>query len=241
MLKLVAERLGRASQKKAGVYALLLLVAAILGVLLFKVAEIAFSKDAGLLVSLLVVGIFLILGIAAYLQLPKKIRNMGHSELSITQVIFIGGGLILVLSVAPDILGMFDPTPATQVDVRREGQKTRDEVGRLMTLPKDMVRTSQKMNGFWGETGCPVIWEVKLHKAALVVDAVRRPKGTAPWRLVGTIVAQKSDEVTIIAEQPKQAKGSGATFIIESNGINDHLIWDDKSGAIPRRLDRCSP
>lgn len=127
---------------------------------------------------------------------------------------------------------------------------TRNQLDSLETMTNILVdrtgpvtpqpaRVRLKLPGLWGETGCGVTYRFTLRDDALVVDSVRQPAGSNPYHLIATVTRSEGDIMEVRGERPEAARGRAATFTYASNGVIEHLTWNDQSGPVPLELDRC--
>lgn len=105
--------------------------------------------------------------------------------------------------------------------------------------PAAPPRIRLKLPGVWGEPGCAVTYRFRIEERALLVDAERRPRGAAPYRLVASITGAEGDALNVTGEAPETARGKAATFTYATNGVTERLTWDDQVGPVPLELDRC--
>lgn len=165
-----------------------------------------------------------------------------------------GAGLLLMavfgaFGTMTSALSLFEPRAATTADTdaiktdtsamlnatRAADRKLDDLTAYLRARFPDDPPILRSIVGRWGELqpACAVIWDVSIRRAgahaALIAEAVRRPDGTPPYRMVGEIVAAKDNVLQVVAEEPDASRGSAATFVL--NPATDRLAWDDRSRA----------
>lgn len=144
-------------------------------------------------------------------------------------------------------LSLFEPRAATTVDTdaikadtnatlrttRASDRKLDDLTALLRARFPDEPPILRSIVGRWGELqpACAVVWDVSIRRAgahaALVAEAVLRPDGAPPYRMVGEIVAAEGNVLQVVAEEPDASRGSAATFAL--NPATDRLAWDDRS------------
>ncbi|HEU0098735.1 MAG TPA: hypothetical protein VFQ67_08150 [Allosphingosinicella sp.] len=154
-----------------------------------------------------------------------------------TAILFLA--LFAALGTMTDALSLLEPRPA----VESSPGKIEDEVGKILaripSSPGEVPRVSRRLPGRWGEIGCRVVYRFRINEKALLVDLVRRPPDVRYWQLVATITHEEGDVMEVRAEEPEAARGDAATFTYVTNGVTEHLIWDDQGGSVPLKLDRC--
>lgn len=149
-----------------------------------------------------------------------------------------GAGLVLTavfgaFGTMTNALSLFAPRAATSADTDRIEVK----VDRLTAMLKQRFPHDppvlKGIAGRWGELdpACGVIWQFSIREdgdhAALVAEAVKRPPGAPPYRLTGEIVSARGDTLQIVAEEPAEARGNAATFVV--NSATGRLAWDDRA------------
>jgi hypothetical protein len=101
------------------------------------------------------------------------------------------------------------------------------------------ARIVQRIQGLWGQRNCTVTFRFSIREDALIIDAVRRPSGSPPYRLEATIMRRQGDVLDVLGERPHWARGMGARFTYFTNGVTERLTWDDQVDSLPSKLDRC--
>lgn len=147
--------------------------------------------------------------------------------------IFIGFGAMT------DALALFEPRPAVESQpgaIERGVNAIRTAVAPKQAAPP---RIRLRLAGVWGEPGCAVTYRFRIADRALTVDSVRRPAGTAPHHLVASITSADGDVMNVVGERPANARGKAATFSYATNGLIEHLTWDDQVRPVALELDRC--
>jgi hypothetical protein len=140
--------------------------------------------------------------------------------------------------VLADALALFDPRPAVE---STPGKIERD-VAFLVNQSRPQnaaARIAGNLPGRWGEVGCGVVYQFTLTGQALVVEAIKRPVGAPPFRLVATVTAMTGDVLEARGESPSAARGQAVTFTYRNNGVLEGLSWDDQVGSVALELERC--
>ena len=158
-----------------------------------------------------------------------------------------GGGLVMMavftaFSTMTDALSWFEPRSATTRETDRieaavaSGNAQSAEILAILRrrFPDDPPILAG-IAGRWGEQepACGLVWDIAIirsgDRAALVAELVERPGGIAPFRLLADIVSAEGNHLTVIGEEPAEARGAAAEFVL--NPATGRLVWDDKSSA----------
>jgi hypothetical protein len=148
-------------------------------------------------------------------------------------------------------LAQWEPSPATSVDVERDGNKTRAEFQKLSDRQNDIGPEAlifAKMPGLWGDSlSCDVAYRFTITGNKLVIIAERRPSGTVPFRLDAEILAtnpKSPDTIRIQVFGPIKKDGSreigSADFTYLKRGNGEELLWNDAVLGKQVRLTPCA-
>lgn len=216
----------------------LIVIVSMSAVLIYFVLSNAFDKKMGPAIASLLGGMIAV-WIGAELWLTNDRRYKAYlgvlrSPQGLARFALVMLGSPLAVSQA---LPLFEPGPLTKADVEAVLKENFPETKRTGSDARIVARLS----GLWGEPGCKVAYLFTLVSPnALVIDWVRRPIGQAPWKATATLVRAEGDVAETRGETPTDQKGIAATFTYQTNGVNEHLIWDYHSDDPPLKLDRCA-
>jgi hypothetical protein len=145
--------------------------------------------------------------------------------------IFVGFGAMT------DALALFEPRPAVESEPGAIEQAVNAIRAAVAPTPPAPPRIRLKIVGIWGEPGCAVTYRFRIEGQALIIESVRPPPATAPWRGVATILSARGDIMEVRMEQPE--RGGAVTFTYLTNGVTERLRWHDQSRSVPLDLDPC--
>lgn len=148
--------------------------------------------------------------------------------------IFIGFGVMT------DAMTLLEPRPAVESESGAIEKGVKEIRKAVLPDPHNLPRIRTAIAGVWGESNCEVTYRFVAQERALTVEALRRPSGSGPFRLIATITAEHGDVMSVTGEKPPAARGKAATFTYFNNGVIERLTWDDQVRSVPLELDRCA-
>jgi len=153
-------------------------------------------------------------------------------------------GVLTAFGTMTDALSLFAPRPTVEsapgaIETKIDAIKA--DVRSALPSADVNARVWAKLPGLWGEAGCDVVtYRFGIVERAVVVESVKRPPGTRPYRLLATIQVASGDKMEVLGEEPSEVQGSGARFTYATNGIVERLNWDDHlPNSPPVELVRC--
>ena len=210
-------------------------------ILAFLVGSTALDKDAGPWAKafLFLLGVIAVLAaLFASSDAPVDARRW-TAWLKPQPIALLFMAIFAAFGTMTDALSLFAPRPAVESEPGAIEKGVKEIRAAVIPRPVATPRVRLKLPGTWGEPGCAVTYRFRIRDGALIVDALRRPPGAPPYRLVATIVGADRDVLHAVGEQPEAARGRAATFTYVMNGVTERLTWDDQSGPVPLELDRC--
>jgi hypothetical protein len=210
-------------------------------ILVFLVISTAIGSESGVWAAILVLALGVI-GFIATLLVTEGVpwgADDWSDWLQKRPMASIYIAMFAALGVMTGALGLLQRSPSIE---SKPGaiEKGIEEIRTKLGLKSHPPRIRLKLPGIWGERGCAVTYRFQLRERVVLVQSVRRPGGTPPFRLVATITSVNGDIMTVVGEEPDTARGKAATFTYESNGMTERVTWDDQVSPVPLELDRCA-